>query len=252
MMQRCANGLKKFKRICLKNNFFWRKIMRLICLLFLMWSQFSLLAQGPESSFGTVAMQIDSGEADTYYIKSAVLFQNASVGFDTTVQIQSAVSNEILYYPQILEGEDNILRLILALNEDNFYDVVFNVGDSLGDTLVYNAVDSRVFFNYDGQLNTFEQTTRNLNGQILLTQSDPKEKQISGEIDVSFELPRDKELTRTSTITLAGTFSVYFGEFRSVSLATGTPLQKNKKKYVNNLVVAVALATIGFFVFLAR
>jgi len=226
--------------------------MRLICLLFLMLSQFSLLAQESESSFGTVKMQIDSSEGDTYYIKSAVLYQNASVSFDTIVQIQSEMNNEILYYPQILEGGDSILRLILALNEDNFYDIIFNLGDSLGDTVVYDAADSKVFFSYDGQLNTFEQRTKNMNGQILLTRPISKEKQISGELYTSFELPLDKESTRISTITLEGAFNVYFGEFRSVSLATGTPLQENKKKYVNNLVVAVVLAAIGLFVFLAR
>lgn len=226
--------------------------MRLICLLFLILSQFSLFAQESESSFGTVKMQIDSGEAATYYIKSAVLYQNATVGFDTTVQIQSKASNEVLYYPQVLEGADNILRLILALDENHFYDVMFNLGDSLGDTVVYAAADSKIFFSYDGQLNAFEQRTRNLNGQILLTRPVSKEKQISGELDVSFELPRDKESTRISTITLAGTFNVFFGEFRSVSLATGTPLQENKNKYVNNLVIAIALAAIGIFVFLAR
>jgi hypothetical protein len=226
--------------------------MRVICLLFLISSQAFLSAQDSELSFGSVQMQVDSGEGETYYIKSAVLYQNATVNFDTIVQIQSDSSNEILYYPQILEGEDNILRLILALNEDSFYDVIFNLGDSLGDAIVFDAADSRVFFRYEGRLSNFEQHTKNLNGRILITQPASSEKQISGELDTSFELPLDKASARISTVKLSGTFSVYFGEFRSVSLATGSPLKENKKKYANNLVVALMLVAIGLFVFLAR
>lgn len=226
--------------------------MRLSILLFLILSHISLSAQDPESSFGSVVMQIDSGEGETYYIKSAVLYQNAAVSFDTVVQIQNGVSNDILYYPQILEGRDNILRLILALNEDSFYDVIFNLGDSLGDAVVYDAADSKLFFSYDGRLSNFKQHTKNMNGQILLIRPVSKEKVISGELDVSFDLPLGKESTQVSTITLDGKFDVYFGEFRSVSLATGTPLKESKKQYVNNLVVAMMLVTIGIFVFLSR
>lgn len=226
--------------------------MRLFFLSLLLLIQFSFLAQGSETSFGSIKMQIDSGEANTYDINSAVLYQNASVSFDTIVQIQNEMSDEILYYPQILEGKDNILRLILALNEENFYDVIFNLGDSLQDAVVYNAADSKVFLSYDGQLKTFAQRTRNMNGQVLIAEPDSKQKQISGELNVSFELPLDPESMRVSTINLDGKFDVYIGEFRTVSLATGTPLKEKKKKYVNNLIVAAMLVAVGFFVFLAR
>ncbi len=226
--------------------------MRVTCLFLIMLSRIFLFAQESESSFGSVQMQVDSSEAEKYYIKSAVLYQNAAADFDTTVQIQSDSSNEVLYYPQILEGENNILRLILGLNDDNFYDVIFNLGDSLGDVIVYDADDSKVFFSYEGRLANFEQRTRNLNGRIIIDKLASNEKQISGELNTTFELPLDKESTRTSTIRLDGAFKVHFGEFKSVSLATGGPLQENKKKYANNLVLAMMLVAIGLFIFLAR
>jgi hypothetical protein len=226
--------------------------MRVACLLLIILSWIFLFAQESESSFGSVQMQVDSSEGETYYIKSAVLYQNAAADFDTIAQVQSDSSNEILYYPQILEGENNILRLILALTDDSFYDVIFNLGDSLGDSIVYDAADSKVFFSYEGRLTDFEQRTRNMNGRILINKPVSDEKQISGELNTSFELPLDKASTRISTIKLDGTFKVYFGEFRSVSLATGSPLQEDKKKYANNLVLAMMLVAIGVFIFLAR
>lgn len=213
-----------------------------------------LLGQEPqesETSFGKITIQINSGEKKSFNIKNAILYENAGVDFDTTVQIQDDENTEVLYYPQIVIGKEEILRLIIESSEDNFYDVIFNLGDSLRQRIVFENDSGKVFFEKGGKLTNFKQYAKNLNGRIL-TLEPTKEKIISGELNTTFDLPLDADATQFSTISLKGTFDVYFGEFRSVSLTTGPPLQKRKKNYMRNVVIAMMMAAIGFFVFLGQ
>lgn len=210
-----------------------------------------LMGQETETSFGKITMQINSGEKNSYNIKNAILYENAGVDFDTTVQIQDDENLKVLYYPQILIGDKKILRLILESSENNFYDIIFNLGDSLKQRIIFENDSSKVFFSREGKLSSFKQYTKNLNGRIL-TLEPTKDKIINGELNTSFDLPLDVDATKFSTISLKGTFDVYFGEFRSVSLTTGPPLQKKKKDYMRNIVIAMMMAAIGFFVFLGQ
>ncbi len=199
-------------------------------------------------------MQIDSGEEKGLNIRTAILYENADVDFDTTLQIQDGDGSKVLYYPQIIDGSNEILRLIMAPenSQENFYDVIFNLGDSLEDRVVYENADSKVFFNYRGKLNHFRRYTKNLNGKFLFLKESSEIEMISGEVNTTFQMPLDKDLSRFSTIALKGAFDVYLGEFRAVSLATGPQLQKKKTRYMKNLVIAMMMAAIGFFIFLGQ
>lgn len=220
-------------------------------LLFLFITTFILTGQEPEISFGKITMQINSGEKNSYNIKNAILYENAGVDFDTTVQVQDDENSKVLYYPQIVIGKEKILRLIIEASENDFYDIIFNLGDSLKQRIVFENDSSKVFFGREGRLTSFRQYTKNLNGRIL-TLEPTKDKIISGELNTSFDIPLNVDATEFSTISLKGAFEVYFGEFRSVSLTTGPPLQKKKKNYMRNVVIAMMMAAIGFFVFLGQ
>lgn len=220
--------------------------------LFLMLISFFLVSQESQISFGKMTMQIDSDEKNTLNITNAILYENASAEYDTTVQIQDEEKTEVLYYPQIVEGNEEILRFIIKSSENSFFDIIFNLGDSLEERIVYENASAKVFFNQQGQLSGFKQYTKNLEGKFLFLKSTTKNKIISGELNTTFDLPLDVDATKYSKISLNGTFDVYFGEFRSVSLSTGPPLQKKKTTYMKNLVIAMMMAAIGFFIFLGQ
>jgi hypothetical protein len=221
-------------------------------ILFLTLICFYLFGQESQVSFGKITMQIDSGKENTLNITNAILYENASVDFDTTVQIQDDEKTDVLYYPQIIAGKEEILRFIIKSSENSFFDIIFNLGDSLEERIVYENASAKVFFNHQGQLNNFKQYTKNLAGEFIIHKPTTKEKVISGELNTTFDLPLDINATQYSKVSLSGTFNVYFGEFRSVSLSTAPPLQKKKTTYMKNIVMAMMMAAIGFFVFLAQ
>ncbi len=226
----------------------------LMILLYLIFFQAFLIGQESEISFGSINVQIDSGEEGELNIRTAILYENADVDFDTALQIQDGDGSKVLYYPQIIDGSNEILRLIMAPenNQEDFYDVIFNLGDSLEDRIVYENAESKVFFNYKGKLDRFKRYTKNLNGKFLFLKEASEKEMISGEVNTTFQMPLDENSTQFSTVTLKGTFDVYLGEFRAVSLATGPQLQKKKTKYMKNLVIAMMMAAIGYFIFLGQ
>jgi len=223
--------------------------MRLIlAVLFSIFGFSLLLGQESKDHFGTISMQKDAQEEQTFWITNALLYENASIDFDTTVQVQDEKEIVIYYYPQILEGTDNVLRLILEPQDKadgNFYDVTFNLGDSLEEKIAFQGDSAKVYFNQNGQLNDFQQVTKNINGIFLISTEKHENQIISGELDISFDLPQTGQATELSQISMTGNFEVPTGEFREVSLSSSAPTKDKNSKYKQNIYFAIIITAIA-------
>lgn len=207
-----------------------------------------MMAQQPDNHFGKITMQVDSQEAKTFWITNALLYENASIDFDTTVQVQDDKEVVTYYYPQIVEGTDNVLRLILEPQDHadgTFYDVTFNLGDSLEETIAFEEDTAKVYFNRNGQLSDFRQVTRNLNGSFTISTEKHENQLISGELDISFDLPQTGHAAELSHISMAGNFEVPTGEFREVSLSSAAPAKRKSGKYKQNVIIAITITAIA-------
>ena len=61
---------------------------------------------------GNLSISIDNGPAEAFPILNALLSRNVSVGYDSTVMVENKESREILFYPQIRKGNENILQIV--------------------------------------------------------------------------------------------------------------------------------------------
>lgn len=223
--------------------------MRLIWAVLILISGFSLIiAQESKEYFGTIAMQKNAQEEQNFWITNALLYENASIGFDTTVQVQDEKGIVTYFYPQILEGTDKILRFILEPKDnanENFYDVTINLGDTLKEKVVFNNDSAKIYFNQNGQLSDFRQATKNLNGSFLISREQQENELISGELNISFDLPRSQQSAEFSRISMSGDFEVPTGEFREVSLSSSAPTKDKKSKYRQNAYFAIIITALA-------
>lgn len=210
-------------------------------------SIFFLFGQEGENTFGKVDLRIDAAEKKTLPIQNALLYERASIDFDTTVQVQDASGLLIYYYPQVISGEENILRLIVQHPDQagKFYDIIVNLGDSLQGRIDFENDSARVFFSRNGELITFRRYSREINGTVLLLEGLQEKQMISGEMDLSFAMPVREEADDYSTIAVKGVFEVPVGEFRSVSLSASAPVKEEKKNYRRNLYLALIISAMA-------
>ena len=89
-----------------------------IFLLFFLIS-FSVL-NATNSELGELTITIDEIDVQLYNIQNALLYKNVLIEYDSTVLIQNDEGNRILVYPQLREGNNNVLRLIIGeIQESN-------------------------------------------------------------------------------------------------------------------------------------
>lgn len=223
--------------------------MRLILAVLISIFGFSLMmGQESKEHFGTITMQKDAQEEQNFWVTNALLYENAAIDFDTTVQVQDEKEIVTYYYPQILEGKDKVLRLILEPQEKadgNFYDVTINLGDTLKDKIAFNNDSAKIYFNRNGQLSDFRQATKNLSGSFLILPKKEESELISGELTISFDLPQSEQAAEFSRISMSGNLEVPTGEFREVSLSSSAPTKEQKSKYRQNIYFAIAITAIA-------
>lgn len=221
--------------------------MRLVLILLTLTLNLCLLFGQDQNGFGKVDLQIDSGEGQTFNIRNALLYERASIDFDTTVQVQDRQGLLTYYYPQVFDGEGNILRFILTPEEEGerFYDLIINLDDSLQERIIFENDTGKVYFSRNGELIPFRRYTQDFSGTVLLLKGLQEKKMISGEMDISFALPLDEHAANFSTINMNGTFEVPVGEFRAVSLSATAPISKEKKSYKKNLYLAIIISALA-------
>ncbi len=119
--------------------------------LFIVLMSASLFSQ-IQPNFGEITVEINDDSARTYLAESALLYQNVGIKYDTTLQVKTDEGTTFYYYPQLTQGNNIILHLILAAKEKtgdesslSALDVYFNLGDSLKDHIEINDADSSLF-----------------------------------------------------------------------------------------------------------
>ena len=196
-------------------------------------------------SFGEVKLQIDQQPVRVYNIVQALLYRQVDIRYDTTVVVQNGDSAAYLYYPQLIQGNRIILRLIAQAKtlEDDFYDMFIILGDSVARTLEFRGLDSTVFIKHQGLLESTRKYSRNLKGVFRL-QETARGQNVVGEFAVSFEYPIRNNDGRLYPIKLEGSLRVPTGKFRETSLSAEAGQEERKKSLQRNLAVAIIITII--------
>jgi len=197
-------------------------------------------------SMGKVSIRFDEQEPTEYNITGALLYQNVSLNYDTTSQIQDDNGTLYLYYPQFKDGSSNVLRLIMARpdNREHFYDLFINLGDSLQEEIQFNGADSLVFWGEDGRLVPMKIYSHQIQGSVQLDKAQVGLR-VTGRLALEFNYGLDS-LTH---ISVNGNFDVPVGKFREASITTGAPDKEKKAHYRRNLYAAIIISAILIAIF---
>ncbi|NOX37523.1 MAG: hypothetical protein GXO78_08295 [Calditrichaeota bacterium] len=201
--------------------------------------------RGETISFGEIQLQIDQQPPRMYNIVQALLYRQVDIKYDTTVVVQNADSVTYLFYPQLIQGQRIILRLIAQSKtlEEDFYDLFILLGDSLSETMVFRQQDSSIFIKHNGLLETVQKYSRNLSGEFRLKETQGG-RNVVGDFAIDFDYPIVENDTRMHRIHLEGSLRVPTGKFRETSLSTETQQEERKKSFQRNLAVAIIITII--------
>lgn len=208
-------------------------------------------AQGQEELLGEITLKIDDGPKTKYPIKQALLYRNVSIDYDSTILLQSSKSIKVLYYPQLDQGEENVLRLIVERKmgrKSDFYDFFINVGDSLQDSLYWENERGRIFLAHRGEVWPTRAYAENVRGEVVLVES-KSNRAVTGSLHLNFDLPGLSFDRQAHHFQVEGTFDVPVGSFRETSLSTATVDRAQKQKYRNNLYLALGLTLVILVLF---
>lgn len=204
--------------------------------------------------FGQMTVTLDDGSPQIFPIQEALLYRQVKLVFDSTAIVQNKKGDRIYFYPQLDKGSGDLLRLILGKlpteKEKNnlFFDLFIELGDSLPDSLVWRDADSGVVFLPNGILLPGGLSPGHINGIIRLTHID-ENKEVSGNLNLSFDLPFSLPGRDIRHVKLTGDYKVPVGEYRSTSISTVTQKEEMKGRYRRNIYLAVIMTVFLLAIF---
>ena len=216
-----------------------------------LFSFFPISGWGQLEPLGEITLKIDDQQKRDYPIKQALFYRKVSIDYDSTILLQSSKSVKVLYYPQLDRGQENVLRLIVERKTDqrsDFYDFFINVGDSLQDSVHWENSQGNIFLAHKGQVWPTKSYAENVRGDVVLVESKTS-RAVSGSLNLSFDLPALNFDMQPHHFQIEGTFDVPVGHYRETSLSTATVDMARKKKYRNNLYLAMGLTLIILVLF---
>ena len=219
-----------------------------IFLLFFLIS-FSVL-NATNSELGELTITIDEIDVQLYNIQNALLYKNVLIEYDSTVLIQNDEGNRILVYPQLREGNNNVLRLIIGEIQEsnrNFFDIFLDLEQSISDTIFWTNENNKVFLSKNGRTLPAEARSKNINGSINIREGDKKNR-FAGQLHLEFDFPLFYSDTLNHII-LEGSYDVLSGEYREISMASASS-EDIKKKKTRNTIHMLVIFSIIFFVYL--
>ncbi len=212
-----------------------------LSLILLLWGIGSDVLYGNTRDFGKVDLTIDALPAQSLVINRALLYRNVNIHYDSTVIIQNSAGMEVLYYPQLEEGKENVLRLILDRKSDSvkdFYDMYFNLGDSIPDSLYWNGAAGKIFLAHNGEARPLRPRSRDIRGSIEIVDGDHN-RAVTGRLDLNFQMPVLADDTVASRVALKGAFDVPVGKFQETSIGTVSEKKGKSSTYKRNLYLAI-------------
>ena len=108
--------------------------------------------------FGQVTIKRGALPAVSYPVSAAFLYQGVSLEYDTTAQIVGKDEIDLYFFPQIGKGDQHVLHLILAGHDtvlnDPAYDIYFNLGDTLIDSIAFSGSARNAFVFENGRFSS--------------------------------------------------------------------------------------------------
>ncbi|RMG69151.1 MAG: hypothetical protein D6715_00540 [Calditrichaeota bacterium] len=228
----------------------------LLAICFPLW----LLAQNPEEQktdraeedFGKVFLQFNQAAPETFSVDEAVLYKEVAIRFDTTAILQNDGGFTVYFYPQLYRGTHYVLRMMLrrpaGKKGGGFFDVYYDLGDTLVAPLDIQDSTATVYFSANGQLLSFKPLARNFRGHFELVPGE-KAKTVTGRFDTEFDYPLSAQRQHFAHVKIWGTLTVPAGKLHEVNLETLAYKKQRQKSFRRNVGVAlIFIAIIIFFV----
>lgn len=211
------------------------------------------LSLAKEGEYGTLTLIKGDQPGKTYPIQQALLYQKVALAYDSTAMIQNKKTAEILYYPQLTEGRENVLRIIAGTMTDtmqNYYDLYFSMGDTISQNLNWKHETNRVYLARNGKARPQKYLSKAITGDISIVNKNRNET-IKGSLNLDFELVPMVRNASSQLIHLEGEFDVPVGTYQQISLATVESKKEKGKGYRKNMYLAIVfsifiLAIFGF------
>jgi hypothetical protein len=205
-----------------------------------------------KNKMGDIKIRINDGAPRSYVINQAFIYQEASVTYNSSIIIQNEETSQILYFPQLSMGKNNLLRLVFGDIDDkhrDFFDCYFLLGDSIPDTLFWQNARDKVFMTYNGRPYNFVATSEGINGQITLNR-DKDGEFISGNIKVNYRVPNSASAKKFDRFELDGVFNIVVGDYRKLTMKSdyGEAMKKQVRRK-NIIIGAIIVAFVaGIFI----
>jgi len=203
-----------------------------------------------EGDFGNLNIKIDDKSELSYQIQRALLYRQVDIKYDSTVLIQNKNYSDIYYYPQLDSGKKNVLRLLVGefkKDEQDFFDIFINLGDSIPDSLSFAGDNGDIFISKNGKIQLFKSTSQNINGSIHIENS--KGKVVAGQLDLSFMIENYLELGRMENFVMNGSFELAAGDYRELSMGITSSDKEASNRRKQSLYFAIILSVFFIAIF---
>lgn len=223
--------------------------MRKRCLLYVIPALVGMIAalNAGAEHFGEVTVQIDGQPEQRLVAKSAIFYENVAIDYDTTVLVKSAPQTRLLYSPQLSQGTDYVVHLLLASPADTAaakipaYDVYFNLGDTLFEQLRFHDADSNVFLYTNGSLTPQKLYSRKQNGTFNLKPM-AGAGGVGGSFDTEFEFPVPGVPGQYQRYHMKGVLSIPVASMRVGDSTNISQAEDHSKRLKRNLAIAVVIS----------
>jgi hypothetical protein len=199
-------------------------------------------SQGNDN-FGQIYIAVDGQDSLELDVRTAFLYRNVDVKYDSTILIQNDENSEIRLYPQIKAGNNNVLRIMAGVvREENpfFFDMFFILGDTVEEKVRWINESKKIFITYNGMLHSQKIMTKNINGNISFT-SDKNKQFISGKLKLGFEAPLISQDGSLNKIKLNGSFELAVGDYRDLTVGKNLSDLEAKNRMRKNIYIAIIL-----------
>lgn len=218
--------------------------MRFIMLILTTLASIGLSFTAVAGDFGKVTINRGALPAESYSVAAAFLYQGVRLEYDTTAQIVGEKEVDLYFFPQIGKGDQHVLHLILdgqdSLHSDPAYDLYFNLGDTLIDSIAFSGSAGNAFVFENGRFPPQMHYSSNENGFFSLLGGDVQTS-VSGDFEIRFDYPADSS-ANVATI-IRGSLQIP-DNFVLTGEATSLQGQKSERKdeFKRNIVIAVLTA----------
>lgn len=191
-------------------------------------------------------LKID-GIEKKFKVENALFYKDATIKFDTTVQVSTEDSFENYYYPQIVAGDNNIIRMILKKSEQT-YDLLIEFNADASDKIELNDNNAKAIINSGFKLQSSNQFAENIKGKVeLIGLSDNAIRKAI--IDLNFSrMVGDK----SDLVAVKGSFVPVYADLNSESVFSEIIRAKGENEYIRHLELAGIIVSIFLIMFLTK